>query len=217
MFGASIEGLVGYGNRCVRFTPLPPRPRRWHSMRTGKISRLRVISRGERSWERSYSGGSLRGQRADDHCIDPAAVEAEVAQALPEGVEGRGGRSRRVGSACQHSHDCSPYIRRRSAAERSDWHAASFSRHVGTRWLWRDVPRVRCEKSIVVAELRKEQGVCYNLIDHTMFIRDTSRPVPGQTMFQRLGLANALKGCPLDFLDEGIDPLDDFAVCALPI
>jgi hypothetical protein len=36
-------------------------------------------------------------------------------------------------------------------------------------------------------------------------------------MLQRLGLANAFEGRPLGLLDEGIDPLQDFAVGALPI
>jgi hypothetical protein len=79
------------------------------------------------------------------------------------------------------------------------------------------LPRVRCEKSVVVAELGKKQRVCFNLIDHTMLIRDAARPVSGQTMFQRFGLAKTRKGCPRDLLDESIDPFEDFAVCALPI
>ena len=70
---------------------------------------------------------------------------------------------------------------------------------------------------VVVAQLSDEQCLSVNLIDHAMLICDAPGPVPGHAMFQRLRLANACTGCPLAFLNERIDALEDCPVSALSV
>jgi len=54
-------------------------------------------------------------------------------------------------------------------------------------------------------------------VDDAMVCGDPPRPPAGEVAAQRLGLADPGERVAPDVLDQGVDPLQDIAVAALPV
>ena len=70
---------------------------------------------------------------------------------------------------------------------------------------------------VMVAKLREQERLLFNLVNDSMFIVYSSRPVSGKSVLQGLGFSDSLEGRTLDIFDELIDSVEDFSVGALPI
>ena len=64
----------------------------------------------------------------------------------------------------------------------------------------------------MISQLRNIDGVFGSFVHNSMFCIDSPGPVAGKAMFQRFGFANAFKRGALDFLDEGVDSLENLLV-----
>jgi len=56
-----------------------------------------------------------------------------------------------------------------------------------------------------------------NFVDYSMFIIYSTRPIPREGVFERFRLTNAIKRVSLNVFDEGIDSIEHFFVCLLPV
>lgn len=70
---------------------------------------------------------------------------------------------------------------------------------------------------IVISCLCDDDRVFIDLVDETMFVIDTPRPVARQGVSQRLWLSRSLEWCAGDFFDQTIDPFEHLAVGSLPM
>ena len=70
---------------------------------------------------------------------------------------------------------------------------------------------------IVVPELRDQQRLVFDLVNHPVLVGDAARLEPRQRMLERLGLADPLEGLALHLLDQLVDALDHLAVLFLPV
>jgi hypothetical protein len=55
-----------------------------------------------------------------------------------------------------------------------------------------------------------------DLVNYPVFISNATRPVAVESVLEGLGFANAFVAITCDVLDEGVNPLEDFAVLGLP-
>lgn len=70
--------------------------------------------------------------------------------------------------------------------------------------------------SVVIPQLRNQQRIPVQLINHPVLVGDPPGPVAGQRVFQGLRLADAGEGFALGFLDELVDALHHPFVLLLP-
>jgi hypothetical protein len=56
----------------------------------------------------------------------------------------------------------------------------------------------RKEKSVMISELSNYKGIIFNLIDNTMLIGDSTRPISREAMFQRFRLSYSLVWHPFN-------------------
>jgi hypothetical protein len=69
----------------------------------------------------------------------------------------------------------------------------------------------------MIAQLRYLDGIASYFVNDSMFIIDTTGPISGECVFQRLGLADAFKGAALDLFYKPVDTPKDFFIGLLPI
>ena len=62
---------------------------------------------------------------------------------------------------------------------------------------------------IMEAALGNVNHAIFDTVNQPIFLRDATRPVTGQIVFERLRLAKTRKGIALDALDEVINALGD--------
>jgi hypothetical protein len=71
--------------------------------------------------------------------------------------------------------------------------------------------------SIMVAQLSYENGIRSGFVYDSTFLGEATRPVPNESVFERLGLADSFIRIVLYIFDEGVDSLEDFPVSLLPV
>lgn len=69
---------------------------------------------------------------------------------------------------------------------------------------------------VMVSRLRDMDCVFGNLIDKSVFIGNSSRPVTRKSMFQWFWFADALKGILFCLTNKGIDTSENFFISLLP-
>ena len=83
-----------------------------------------------------------------------------------------------------------------------------------------DSPRRYCYLRlirVVIAKLGDKNMIVYNLVNKSMFIVNSPRPVARQAMFQLLRFANTFKRFALNILNQSVTPFKHGFVCFLPI
>ena len=56
-----------------------------------------------------------------------------------------------------------------------------------------------------------------HFVDYSVFIIDSTRPISREGVLERLGLANTIKRVSPNVFDEGVDSIEYFFVCLLPV
>ena len=69
----------------------------------------------------------------------------------------------------------------------------------------------------MVPELRNQQRISNHFVDDAVLIVDAPRPIARERMPQGFWLTNATEGITLNLTDQTINPLQQFAVAALPV
>lgn len=69
----------------------------------------------------------------------------------------------------------------------------------------------------MVSQLRQQQPVAFDFIDHPVFRVDAARPITRQRETQRLWFADAGKGIARRVLDQFVDAPRDLFVRLLPV
>lgn len=69
----------------------------------------------------------------------------------------------------------------------------------------------------MVPALGNQHRVGLDLVDETMFVVDSARPVPGESVLERFRFTDALERRASNVLNQEIDSLEKFAVRLLPM
>jgi hypothetical protein len=69
----------------------------------------------------------------------------------------------------------------------------------------------------VIAKLRDENRAWLYAVHDSVFVIDSSRPETRERVLERFGFTDARVGISLDFLNQQIDPFDQFPVVLLPV
>jgi superfamily II DNA or RNA helicase len=56
-----------------------------------------------------------------------------------------------------------------------------------------------------------------NFVDYSMFIIYSTRPIPREGVLERFRLTDAIKRVSLNVFDEGVDSIEHFIDCLLPV
>lgn len=71
--------------------------------------------------------------------------------------------------------------------------------------------------SVVVTQLSNQQGIIRHPIHDPVLVVDPTRPIAGETMLERFGLAGSRVGIAHDFPDEAVDALEHLTVDLHPV
>src|SRR5690606_40987336 len=70
---------------------------------------------------------------------------------------------------------------------------------------------------IMIFARRDDYHLVRNLVNQTMFVRNSTRPISAKSRFERLRLADINKGFVSSFDDQAVDPLKKLLVPLCPL
>ena len=71
--------------------------------------------------------------------------------------------------------------------------------------------------SVVVSKLCEQKRTALNLVDHSVLVIDTPRPITRKSVLERLRFPNPRKWFTLYFSNQLVDPLNHLLVLLLPV